>query len=140
VAIELAQRRVAASWSNGCTASRGIALDEERGWLFAACSEGFATVLDVAHDGKLLSSATTGAGVDIIDYDASRRHLYVPGAESATLTLLGVSAQGQLSVLGAVPTAKGSRCVTTDGNGRVFVGDPHAGRLLVIMDAYPASD
>jgi hypothetical protein len=137
VAIDLAQRSIVATWSNGCTDSRGIALDEERGWLFVGCREGRATVLDVAHDGRLLSSAATGVGVDIIDYDAARRHLYVPGAESATLTILGVSAQGQLSVLGSAPAATGSHCVTTDGNGRVFVGDPHAGRLLVIRDEYP---
>jgi len=139
VAIDIADRAVSETWENGCTDSRGIALDEARGWLFVACREGRAMVLDVAHGGRQLSSAETGAGVDIIDYDAARGHLYVPAGESATLTILGVSAEGRLSVLGSAPAAKGSHQATTDGAGRVFVGDPHAGRLIVVRDDYPAS-
>jgi hypothetical protein len=138
VAIDLRKRSIEARWPNGCSGSRGIALDEARGWLFVGCAEGRATVIDV-HDGKLLSSAPTGAGVDIIDYDPQRGHLYVPGGTAGTLTILGVSAQGVLGVLGTYPVAQGSHCVTTDGNGRVFVGDPEGGRLLVIEDGFPDS-
>ncbi len=136
VAIELSSRSIVANLANGCRGSRGIALDEQRGWLFVGCAEGRATVLDVDHDGRQLSSASTGSGVDIIDYDAQRRHLYVPGGTSATLTILGVSDAGELSVLGTLAVANGSRCVTSDGNGHVFVGDPKGGRLLVITDDF----
>jgi hypothetical protein len=139
VAIDLATRAIVATWSNGCEGSRGIALDEARGWLFTGCREGRATVLDVEHDGRLLSSAPTGAGVDIIDYDAGRGHLYVPASQSATLTILGVSAAGELSVLGTAQVAKGAQGVATDGAGRVFVGDPLAGQLVVVVDRHPAS-
>jgi hypothetical protein len=139
VALDVRRRAIVAHWPNGCSGSRGIALDEERGWLLVGCAEGRAVVLDVEHDGKELSNAPTGAGVDIIDYDPERRHLYVPAAKSATLTILGLSAKGELAVLGTVPVAKGSHCATTDGNGRVFVGDPTGGRLLVIADTFPAS-
>ncbi|MEO6708405.1 MAG: hypothetical protein ABIP42_02450 [Planctomycetota bacterium] len=138
VAIDVKKRAIVATWKNGCAGSRGIALDEERGFLLVGCVEGRAVVLDVDHDGVQLSSAPTGEGVDIIDYDAKRRHLYVPGAKSATLTILGVSAKGELSVLATLPAAKGSHCVTSDGNGRVFVGDPDAGRLIVIEDKFEA--
>jgi hypothetical protein len=138
VAIDLASRAIVATWSNGCEGSRGIALDEERGWLFTGCREGRATVLDVA-DGRLLSSEPTGVGVDIIAYDSARRHLYVPAAQSATLTILGVSAAGELRVLGAEPVPSGAQGVATDGAGRVFVGDPLAGQLVVVADGYPAS-
>jgi hypothetical protein len=140
VSIDLKQRTIAARWSNGCKGSRGIALDEERGFLLIACAEGRAAVLDVAHDGKLLSEAQTGTGVDIVDYDPGRGHLYVPAGKSATLTILGVSAQGKLSVLGTVPIVAGSHCATTDGKGHVFVGDPAAGRLLVVADEFPPSN
>jgi hypothetical protein len=139
VSIALKQRSIVGRWSNGCSGSRGIALDEERGFLFVGCSEGRAVVLDVDHDGKQLSSASTGVGVDIIDYDAKRGHLYFPAAKDANLTILGVSAKGELAVLGTFPAAKGSHCATTDGNGHVFVGDPQAGRLIVITDTFPAS-
>ncbi len=139
VSINLKSRSIAAHWKNGCSGSRGIALDEERGFLFVGCAEGRAVVLDVDHDGKELSNVATGSGVDIIDYDPLRSHVYVPAAKSATLTILGVSARGELSVLGTLPAAKGSHCATTDGNGHVFVGDPGAGLLLVIADTFPAS-
>ncbi len=138
LSIDVRLRSLVARWPNGCSGSRGIALDEDRGFLFVGCAEGRAVVLDVDHDGKELSTAATGAGVDIIDYDARRGHLYFPAAKSATLTILGVSAKGELSVLGTFPAAKGSHCATTDGNGHVFVGDPQTGRLLVVPDTLPA--
>jgi len=137
LAIDLHERSITGHWPNGCAGSRGIALDEARGFLFVGCAEGRAAVLDVDHDGKQLSSASTGEGVDIIDYDAQRGHLYVPGSKSATLTILGVSQKGELTVLGTIPAARGSHCVTTDGNGHAFVGDPQRGRLLVIKDSLP---
>jgi len=139
VAIDPKSRTVVARWPNGCGGSRGIALDEPKGFLFVGCAEGRAAVLDVAHDGKELSSAATGAGVDIIDYDPATGHLFVPGAKSATLTILGVAADGALSVLGTAPVARGSHCAVTDGRRRVFVGDPDRGRLLVIQDAFESS-
>jgi hypothetical protein len=64
VAIDTRRHTIVATWANGCTDSRGIALDEKRGFLFAGCSEGKAVVLDVNHDGQQLSSLTYGSGVD----------------------------------------------------------------------------
>jgi hypothetical protein len=116
VSLDLRKRSIVGRWTNGCSGSRGIALDEQRGFLFVGCSEGKAVVLDVEHDGKQLSSASTGAGVDIIDYDAQRGHLYFAAAKDATLTILSVSAKGALAVLGTFPAAKDS-LRTTDGNG-----------------------
>jgi DNA-binding beta-propeller fold protein YncE len=135
VAIDVKRRRIAATWNNGCKGSRGLALDEARGFLFAACSEGKAVVLDVA-TGKELSSARSGSGVDVIDYDAKLSHLYLPGARSATMAVLGVSPAGKLSLLGTKPTAPGAHCVVSDGNGNVFVCDPKKGRLLVFSDSF----
>lgn len=133
-AIDIGTHAIAARWPNACKGSRGIALDEARGFLFVGCEEGRASVLDVAHEGRELSSAPTGDGVDIIDYDAEHGRLYVPGATSATLTILSVSSTGALKQVATRPVAKGSHCATTDGRGHVFVGDPKGGRLLVIED------
>jgi len=135
VAIDVKSHRVLATWSNGCAGSRGIALDEPRDFLFVGCGEGKAVVLDVA-TGKELSSLTAGNGVDIIDYSDKLSHLYFPGGKSATMAILGVSAKGELTLLGTVPTAAGSHCVATDGSGKVFVCDPKKGRLLVFEDKY----
>jgi hypothetical protein len=139
VAIDLRSRSIVATWPNGCDGSRGIALDEPRGWLFAGCSEGVAVVLDVTHDGAQLSKATSGSGVDIIDYAPRLGHLYLPGGKSATMAILNVSAKGQLSVLGTMPTASGAHCVAVDASGDAYVCDPDRGRLLRYRDPYPAT-
>jgi hypothetical protein len=136
LAVDLRTRQIVATWPAGCGAPRGIALEEVRGFLMVGCDGGEATVLDVDHDGKLLSTAASGRGVDIIAYDAGRRHLYLPGADSATLAILGVSNAGALALLGTLPTVAGAHCATTDGAGNVYVCDPARGRLLVIRDPY----
>jgi DNA-binding beta-propeller fold protein YncE len=139
VAIDIAKHKEVARWKNGCKGSRGIALDDKRGWLFVGCDEGKATALDVAHDGKLLGSAETGKGVDIIAYNPALSHLYVPGGDSATLTILSVGADGKLGVLGSVATATDSHCVAADDLGHAYVCDPKQGALLVVTDPYAAS-
>jgi hypothetical protein len=107
VAIDLTSRTIVAQWRNGCDGSRGIALDERRGFLFAGCAEGKAIVLDVDHDGRQLASLGVGTGVDVIDYNGTLAHLYLPGA-SATMAIVGVSRSGDLRLLGAPATASGA--------------------------------
>jgi DNA-binding beta-propeller fold protein YncE len=139
VAIDLVKHKEIARWKNGCKGSRGIALDDKRGLLFVGCDEGKATVLDVTHDGKQLGSAATGKGVDIIAYSPALAHLYVPGGDSATLTIVGVGATGKLDVLGSVAVAADSHCVAADDAGHAYVCDPKQGSLLVVTDPYPAT-
>jgi hypothetical protein len=139
VAIDLKTHQTVARWLAGCGDPRGIALDETRGFLLLGCEDGTAAVLDVDHDGRLLGKVRSGKGVDIIAYDATRGHFYLPGDESATMAILGVSSKGALTVLGTVPTVEGAHCVTTDERGRAYVCDPEHGRLLVIEDSYPPS-
>src|SRR6185312_14434298 len=121
VAVDLAKRAVVATWSNGCQGSRGIALDAERGLLFVGCKEGKVVALDVEHDGKIVGSAATGAGVDIIAYAPQLGHVYAPGGRSATTTIVGVGPGGALSVVGTLPGAEGGHCVTADDRGHVYV-------------------
>jgi DNA-binding beta-propeller fold protein YncE len=136
MAIDLATRKVVETFPAGCGAPRGIALDEPRGFLLVGCEDGTATVLDVAHRGKLLSTAKSGNGVDIIAYDRGRAHLYLPGDESATLAIFAVSPTGALSLLGTSPTVKEAHCVVSDDRGGAWVCDPKGGRLLLIRDRY----
>jgi hypothetical protein len=137
VVVELAKHAEVRRWKNGCKDSRGIALDPKRALLFVGCDEGKATVLDLAHDGKVVGSAATGKGVDIIAYDPVRGHLYVPGGDSATLTILAVGVGGSLVVLGSVGVAADSHCVAVDDLGHAYVCDPKHGSLLVVTDPFP---
>ena len=134
VSIDLRSRSIVSTWRNGCSGSRGIAIDEARAFLFAGCSEGKAVTLDVDHDGKQIGTAATGNGVDVIAYAPSLMHLYVPGASSATLAIVEVKDTGELATLATIPTAKGAHCVTADDQRGVWVCDPEEGRLLYLKD------
>jgi hypothetical protein len=139
VAIGLHNRTLIARWPNGCDGSRGIALDERRGWLFAGCAEGKAVVLDVDHNGRQLAGLAVGAGVDVIDYSPTLEHLYLSGARSATMAIVGVSATGALSLLGTVATAPDAHCVVADTQRHAWVCDPNRGQLLQVTDPFPAT-
>jgi hypothetical protein len=139
VAIDLASRAIVERWKNGCSGSRGIALDSRRGFLFAGCAEGRATVIDVRHGGRRLGDVAVGTGVDVIDYDPGLAHLYVPSGKAGTLSIVEVSAEGALRTLATRPTASGAHCGVSDLRGFVYVCDPRRGRLLVVRDAFPAS-
>lgn len=134
VSIDLDKRSIAARWRNGCAGSRGIALDEKRGFLFVGCDEGKAVVLDAARGGKVLSTLSAGDGVDVIAYDPALGHLYLPGSKSATLAVLRVADGGALTLLSTLPTAKGAHCAAADGSGGVWACDPERGRLLYFKD------
>jgi DNA-binding beta-propeller fold protein YncE len=139
VALDVRAHSASAPWSNGCGGARGIALDAERQWVFVGCDEGRVVALDATRGGEILGTAKTGGGVDGIAYDARRAHLYVPGGDAATLTFVGVRPRGALDVLGTVPIASGAHCVAADDGANVYVCDPKAGALLVVVDPYPAS-
>lgn len=132
VAIDLASHELVARFPNGCTGSRGIALDEARGFLFVSCDEGVTAVLDLNHEGRMVSNVRTGKGVDLIDYDSRGSRLFVPGSESGTLSVLEVGENGGLTLLGDLPIPRGCHGVAADRAGRAFVGDPSGGRLLVV--------
>jgi hypothetical protein len=138
--IDLGTRAIVGTWKNGCKGSRGIALDEARGYLFVGCDEGKAVVLDVAHDGKRLSSLEPGVnGVDVIAYNPTLAHLYLPGEDSKTMAILGVGAGGALGTLAIAPTAAGAHCVSEDDRGGAWVCSPDEGKLLYYNDTLPAA-
>ena len=90
-------------------------------------------------DRKQRGAAPAGKGVDIIAYSAALAHLYIPGGDSATLTIISVDEHGKLGVLGTTPAAADSHCVTTDDTGHAYVCDPKHGALLLVSDPYPAT-
>ena len=129
--IGVASRRIEARWPNGCEGSRGLAWDAQSRFLFVGCAEGKVDVLDAGHGGRVLGTAATGRGVDIIAYDAARHRVYAPGARSATMTTLHVDPHGHLTLEKVYRTAHGAHCVAVDPAGRAFVCDPRHGRVLV---------
>ena len=138
LAIDLHRRAVVARWKNGCNGSRGLALDPVRGFLFVGCKEGKLEVLSLK-DGHHVGEVSSGDGVDIIAYAPSLHHAYLPGAASATMAVVGISASGKADVLATVPTAKGGHCVTVDDINNAYICDPQHGQLLIFHDSIPAT-
>jgi len=136
VAIDLKTRAIASRWKNGCGGARGLALDPRRGFLFVACTEGRVLSIDV-ENGKTLSSAPAPNGIDIIDYNPSLAHLYVPGAKDAQLAVVAVSKDGALSALGRMPTAPRAHCVAAEPGGGIYVCDPAHGAVIALQDTFP---
>jgi DNA-binding beta-propeller fold protein YncE len=134
VAVDLKTRAVVAEWPNGCAASRGIALDEDRGWLFSGCNEGTAAVLDVAHEGRIVSTIARGSGYDVIGYAPALGHLYLAGSACGCLTIVGVSPSGALSLLDRMDAPSSTHCVTADDAGHAWVCDPDHGWLWRVDD------
>ena len=84
VAIDVRKRAVVSTWRS-CDGSSGVAVDSKRGFVFVACND-HVIVLDTAHDGRVVGSISTGAGIDNIDYAEDTGLLYVAVAD-ATRTL-----------------------------------------------------
>ncbi|HEX6838947.1 MAG TPA: hypothetical protein VF334_20355 [Polyangia bacterium] len=140
ISVDVHTRAIVAQWSNGCGGSRGIALDEARGFVFAGCAEGRGTVADVGNGGALVGTLDVAAmGVDVIDYSPSLGHLYLPGQLTGTMAIAGVDAAGQLTLLATVRTIGGAHCVVADDHGNAWVCDPDNGELLVYPDTLPGS-
>jgi hypothetical protein len=138
VQVSIEGRDVSKSFENGCTGSRGIALDATRGQLYVGCSEGKAVVLDVDHGKKILDSETTSGGVDIIAVNTQLHHFYLPASEDGSVAVLGVNSRGKLSRLGVFQATKGTHCAASDDRNRVWVCSPDSGSLLVFDDPFPS--
>jgi len=119
VAIDVRKRTVVSTWRS-CDDPSGVAVDGKRGFVFVACSD-HVIVLDTAHNGQVVGSITTGAGVDNIDYDADASLLYAAAAEAAQLTVAKVDDQGRPSSIAVVPTTKGARSVIAGTEGRAYL-------------------
>jgi len=132
--ITLKQPHVVSRWPNTCTGSRGLALAPAQHLLFVGCKEGKIVGLNLDQGGKVITSVKVGAGVDIIAWNPHLKHLYAPGAASATLSVLKLESNNHLKKIAVVAAAEHSHCVATDGHQTAYVCDPEAGNLIVYHD------
>jgi DNA-binding beta-propeller fold protein YncE len=137
VVIDLATAKVVRTWPNGCLGSRGLALDARHGHLFVGCAEGGADLLDTGHSGAIMDRFRFGAGTDIIAYNPTLGHLYVPAAKTGQMAIVGLTKEGELKLLGTVATAVGAHCVVADDHKQAWICDPKGGRVLVVKDTLP---
>lgn len=138
LAIDLKTRKTTASWPSHCghDGPHGLGLDANFGHLFVACSS-LAEVLDVGHDGAILSKVGTGDGVDDIHYVPATHLLYVGAAHAAKLTVARTDKNGHLTVIARVPTQAGARNATVTKNGTVFLAHGGQAKLSGLVVASP---
>jgi DNA-binding beta-propeller fold protein YncE len=129
VAIDVRTHKIVAKWSPRSSDLQGLALDNARRFLFVACGDHVVS-LDAAHDGKILDSLQTGAGLDNIDYSPDPKILYAAASQAATLTIAEVGDDGKFHLKATVPTVKGARGVVAGKGETAYLIDPAEGRIL----------
>lgn len=122
LAIDVKTQKTVANWDASCgkEGPRGLAVDTMAGHLFVACTS-LAEVLDVGHDGAVLSKVDTGDGVDDISYVPATHLLYVGAARAAKLTIARADEKGQLSIVAQVPTRDAVRNAAVAKDGTVYM-------------------
>jgi DNA-binding beta-propeller fold protein YncE len=131
--IDVKTHAVRATWNAGCgeDGPRGIAVDSARSLVFVACTD-HVQVLDAARDGAKLGRIETGAGVDNLDYVASKSLLVAAAGKAAQITIARIGDHGTVDHVTTIPTAPGARNAVADASGRAYVVDPANARLLVV--------
>ena len=132
VAVDVRTRDIVAKWNPGSTDLQGLALDTARRFLFVACGDHVVS-LDAAHDGKIIDSVQTGAGLDNIDYSADAKLLYAAASQAGTLTIAEVGDDGKFHLKATVPTVKGARGVVAGKGETAYLIDPAEGRILKLI-------
>ena len=134
VAIDVKWHKIVSKWNAGSKEVGGLALDATRGFLFVACADHVVNI-DSAHDGKVLDTIQTGAGLDNIDYSVENKILYAAASQAATLTIAEVGDNGKFHLKATVPTVKGARGVVVAGKEEVaYLIDPAEGRILKLTN------
>jgi DNA-binding beta-propeller fold protein YncE len=138
LAIDVKTHATVATWNPSCgeDGPHGLRLDEKRGFLFIACSAR-AEVMDVGHDGKVLSTIDTGDGVDDLDYAPATHLLYVGAAKAGELTVARVGAAGKLTLVTKVPTHAGARNGVVTSDGRVYLAHGSGSDLTDLVVVSP---
>lgn len=137
-AIDLKTHQTVAKWPAKCgeDGPHGISLDQQAGFLYVACSTR-AEVLDVGHDGKILSSIDTGDGVDDLHYSPATHTLYVGAARDARLTIARADTNGKLTLITQVPTHEGARNGVVTKSGVVYLAHARPGEFAGLIVVSP---
>jgi DNA-binding beta-propeller fold protein YncE len=120
--IDTAQRKVLTRYPlPGCDGPTGLALDQEKGLLVAACSNRLAVGVR-ASDGKQLSNVPIDRHPDAVIFDASRKVFLIPCGRDGTLPIVAESGEGELTVVAKVVTAVGAHTGALDSEtGRLYL-------------------
>ena len=113
--------RVVSIWPlSGCEEPSALALDAERGRLFAGCGNKLMMMLDAAN-GRVLGSVPIGEGVDAARYDPELGLAFASCGEGV-LSIVGLGASGKPEAVQSLATQRGARTMALDESShRVFL-------------------
>jgi hypothetical protein len=134
--IQIMTHTVIRQWGNGCSSAKGMAVDENEGYLFVACNEGKLVVMDINNDGYQITSQNYGGELDFVAYNPNLHHVYLPSSASGIVAIFQLT-KNSLLLLGTADTAVESKCVTADDFNYIWVCDPNHGQVFVIHDTFP---
>jgi YVTN family beta-propeller protein len=120
--VNLAQPSVVAEWSLApCKGPTGLAIDSDRGRLFAACSNGMLVVFNL-QEHRLIGSLPIGRSPDSVAFDISLHRIYVAGL-SNKLTIIQQDNADSYRVVENVRTHFAAHTIAIDPvSHKVYVG------------------
>jgi len=138
-AIDIRSHKTVAEWHPNCgpDGPHGLQIDQNSGYLFVACSLG-AKVLNAGGDGQILSSITTGDGVDDINLAPASHMLYIGSPRDGNLTVARVNSAGKLSTVAVVPTHVGECNGVVTQNGTVYMAHARPGNFTGMVVVVPS--
>jgi DNA-binding beta-propeller fold protein YncE len=137
--IQVMTHTVIGQWGNGCTSAKGMAVDENEGYLFVACNEGKLVAMDISNGGYQITSQNYGGDLDFVAYNPKLHHVYLPSSASGIVAIFQFN-KSSLLLLGTADTAIKSKCVTADDFNNIWVCDPNNGQVFFIHDTFPDND
>jgi hypothetical protein len=85
--IQVMTHTVIGQWGNGCTSAKGMAVDEDEGYLFVVCGEGKLVVMDINNTGYQITSQNYGGDLDSVAYNPKLHHVYLPSSASGIVAI-----------------------------------------------------
>jgi DNA-binding beta-propeller fold protein YncE len=121
-AVDVSARKVVKHFPlKGCEDPTGLAYDRDHDLLISVCDNGVVKFLH-REDGHEAASLTVGKGADALMFDPQRRLVFVPAADSGTLSVIAVRSATDISVVQTLPTQVGTRLGAVDvSSGRVYL-------------------
>ncbi len=85
--IQVMTHSVIAQWGSWCSSAKGMAVDENEGYLFVACEEGKLVMMDINNDGYQITSQNYGGELDFVAYNPNLHHVYLPSSASGVVAI-----------------------------------------------------
>jgi DNA-binding beta-propeller fold protein YncE len=120
---------------NGCRSPHGMAIDVRAKRIFLSCLDHVLAVMD-PKTGQLVATAPTAGRANSIAFDATRKLIFNPNADS-TMTVVREDSPDQYRVVQVVTTGEGERTIAVDQRTHKAYLYRHNGKGLVVLVMSP---